>query len=64
MTENELKNCPFCGGEAVLIEFTTLPTLRHYSPRCKDAKCVGFSWHKFYDREMAIHAWNRRAEDG
>lgn len=57
----ELKPCPFCGGEARIIA-------KPYEPKvcvgCDDDTCLGFSglgW--LYDSEKeAIEAWNRRAE--
>lgn len=57
----ELKPCPFCGGEARIIA-------KPYEPKvfvgCDDDTCLGFSglgW--LYDSEKeATEAWNRRAE--
>lgn len=57
----ELKPCPFCGGDARIIA-------KPYEPKvcvgCDDDTCLGFSglgW--LYDSEKeATEAWNRRAE--
>lgn len=57
----ELKPCPFCGGEARIIA-------KPYEPKvcvgCDDDTCLGFSglgW--LYDSEKeATEAWNSRAE--
>lgn len=57
----ELKPCPFCGGEARIIA-------KPYEPKvcvgCDDDTCLGFSglgWLYDSDKE-ATEAWNRRAE--
>ena len=57
----ELKPCPFCGGEAQIVS-------KPYEPKfcvgCDDDTCLGFSglgW--LYDSgQEAAAAWNRRAE--
>ena len=50
----ELKKCPFCGGEAIL-EGTYM-----FDVIC--TKCgVRTSWYK--TKEEAIEAWNRRVEE-
>ena len=59
---NELKPCPFCGGE---------PTVSYdaddkwFLIECLNDDCpfiVQGQWH--LDMEEAIEAWNRRYEDG
>lgn len=48
----ELKKCPFCGGEACM-----------YGPRYMWIKCLycGANTMGSYDEKEAIDAWNRRA---
>lgn len=59
---NELKPCPFCGGEAYLVELT--PTQyndqhsTYYSVGCIDC---GIGFYENTEDE-ATAAWNRRAE--
>lgn len=57
----ELKPCPFCGGEAQVVA-------KPYEPKfcvgCGDDACLGFSglgW-LYETEEQAAAAWNRRAE--
>ena len=47
--------CPFCGGEAALIE--NEPTEGFHFVECADCAAHG----SMTDREHAIAAWNRRA---
>lgn len=57
----ELKPCPFCGGEANLVED---PHNWVWSIGCSNDKCLGFSglgWTYTSEREAA-EAWNTRAE--
>lgn len=50
----KLKPCPFCGGEARLIEMG----IHVWSPRCTQCEC---KLDKVYRSEQqAIEAWNRR----
>ena len=51
----ELKRCPFCGGEAKIAEYG-----------CYSVYCTQFCCEQtiaYQDKETAIEAWNRRAED-
>ena len=62
---NELKPCPFCGGEAFVYKrswsvWHTSPT--DYTVICAD--CRAGVRHYFSKEAEAIKAWNRRAEDG
>ncbi len=52
----ELKKCPFCGGEAEIVE-----DKNHISfIRCKRLCCRTY----FYESpKVAIKAWNRREEE-
>ena len=51
----ELRECPFCGGEATL--WKSYPADRPYNILCGCGGRVGY----FYTKEEAIEAWNRRA---
>lgn len=51
----ELKPCPFCGGDAVLV----LPPYSRPYVACLDNFCTGPQ----ETREKAIAAWNRRVGD-
>ena len=55
---NELRKCPFCGGEAELFE--VFPG-RFYAVVCPH--CVVETTY-YETSEKAIEAWNRRADDG
>ena len=61
MKENELKPCPFCGGEEIEVEHDTQGAFWCYCPAC-------WSRTGTYDQAdgytLAIEAWNRRADDG
>lgn len=52
-----LKPCPFCGGEANIEE--AFYDCNHYWAQCKD--CKSGTWSHVEDRNLAIAAWNRRA---
>ena len=65
MTDNrttELLPCPFCGGEAVLLEPDESSTF--YRVGCNCAHCIGANavWHAQTSEAEAIAAWNARAE--
>lgn len=56
--DNELKPCPFCGGEAEFINNGF-----YYAIRCKDPNCyAGAVDVKDFDLKRLIAAWNQRAE--
>ncbi len=52
---NELKPCPFCGGEAGLIDME-----ESHIPVCNEIECL-CELGSFSTRDAAIAAWNRRA---
>ena len=67
--KTELKSCPFCGGRAVSVATSTISGFIH-CPGCDMATC------KFWDdpmsepagqrkkwHEVAMQAWNRRANE-
>lgn len=54
----ELKPCPFCGGEAVLINNGCFVDVS-----CKNFHCRGWADSLMWKtKQEAIEAWNRRAE--
>ena len=60
----EIKPCPFCGGEANVVELNDFVCDR-FTVNCKDSKCIGFyigyiNEGLFSSKEEAIEAWNRR----
>ena len=56
----ELKPCPFCGGGAKLISRSGLYYVVCYIKTCHIVPRT--NWYK--EKNEAIKAWNRRAEDG
>lgn len=59
---NELKPCPFCGGNRPLLnESLTNFYEEVYYVICEDCQCRGKSCRC---KEKAIEAWNRRADNG
>ena len=66
---NELKPCPFCGGEAKVIEIPEeLNWAGCYVVGCDDdLMCMGNINHftmVFLTPETAAEAWNRRVDNG
>ena len=64
---NELKPCPFCGGEAkIMTHESYVPEswrslVGVYGVVCTSCRAGGY---QFWDtEEQAIAAWNRRADD-
>ena len=71
MEHNELKPCPFCGGEAVLRNETEMVGFGScddiYFVKCVICEAQGSKfgvWAGKNRKEKAIEAWNRRANDG
>lgn len=58
----KLKQCPFCGGEAVIMLDELEPLNIKYLPCCET--CDGMIEHWFSTEAEATAAWNRRANDG
>ena len=56
MNNEKLKPCPFCGGEAEIVE-DRLYSDDYYAGRCKS--CAATSIFEF-TKEEAVAAWNRR----
>jgi Lar family restriction alleviation protein len=72
MKENELKPCPFCGGEAVLYHQSSKYTdydgdyvhCMHCGCRTKLFECFNGTGKTHEDTEReAVNAWNRRADN-
>ena len=57
---DELKPCPFCGGEAELRVTKHIPRGFDYTPRCKNPSCCGRLTKLYLVKEAAINAWNTR----
>lgn len=59
---DELKPCPFCGGEAEVLYFQD----ETYRAQCACVECdvKPYATRYLRSREAAIEAWNRRADDG
>ena len=62
-TVQGLKPCPFCGGEAVLIN------TRAFGESCKSVMCIKCkatvnNFAGDMQEERATEAWNRRADNG
>jgi len=66
MTSNELKACPFCGGEATISNHGSMyqPDIMRARVRCKQCGIEGEEKQKCYDDDRhiaeAIAAWNTR----
>ena len=58
----ELKKCPFCGGEAHVRYIAVMES--PYYPECMDEHCIaGDTGIGFKSEKEAIKAWNRRCCD-
>ena len=67
----ELKPCPFCGGEAMLIANPSIGIVYIQCQSCtamvgRKRKIISSIIGKefFENKQEAIEAWNRRADDG
>lgn len=65
---NELKPCPFCGGEAEVRQYISFDETDSgegmYSVGCYTDKCMGEYARNFYfSEDEAIEAWNTRASE-
>ena len=61
--DKQLKPCPFCGGEAKLIESNQC-LAKAYTVVCKDKLCRGRSYKCVRAKHTAIEMWNRRVNNG
>lgn len=57
---NELKPCPFCGGEARIRDFTMVDLEPEIDVFCINCGAQTFVYET---KDDAIEAWNRRVED-
>ena len=60
-----LKPCPFCGGEATLVEYWLkgVANKKHYFVQCKPCGIRKDNHHSGYNSaSKAIQAWNKRAK--
>ena len=55
----ELKPCPFCGGIDIRLNYVL--SRARFKVMCENCKCTT---NQFLDKNDAIEAWNRRADDG
>ncbi len=63
MMNEELKPCPFCGGEAELIPYSLgmNDDLKYWAVTCSNHDCFVHPETRYYHKEDAIEAWNFRA---
>ena len=65
--QNELKPCPFCGGEAEVVPHKVFSKALEawkvdcYRVECKN--CHASSYQFWGTEEQAVNAWNRRADN-
>jgi Lar family restriction alleviation protein len=61
MNKEELKPCPFCGKEGLLIRECNIPGEEwvQYYVMCDFVKCGTYQC-KYFTREDAIKGWNKR----
>lgn len=57
----DLKPCPFCGGEAMIVEHTFYELNPTYGIYCKNCEAKTRQFYK--TEEDAAEAWNRRANN-
>lgn len=59
---DELKKCPFCGGDAAMLRMGGLKKIYFNStvkrPTCMKCGATIFVW---FSEDVAVRAWNRRA---
>lgn len=65
---SELRECPFCGGEASVYESNRWPSsgnrITGYTVVCTDMDCINYRADDWYERteKRATERWNTRAE--
>ena len=59
---DELKKCPFCGGEAEIVTFlTAIMHKKRFQVKCTVCFC-STDWYNLSEKE-AKSKWNKRADD-
>ncbi len=61
MVDVELKPCPFCGGEAKMLDLRKAHLGVFYFVECRERKCQ-VKTRYLCTEEEAAEVWNRRAE--
>lgn len=62
MKDNELKPCPFCGGEAKVIEgYDSMVGVNVYYIECCNCRATFYNGNSNKNKE--IEKWNRRVEN-
>lgn len=59
--DEELKPCPFCGGEACIQRHEFIGYTDTFGVVCLD--CCAETRQFFTHKKVAVRAWNRRASD-
>lgn len=57
MINNELKSCPFCGGNAEIVSFNVFCDKAYY---CKCTNCEAEIKAPSFSEQEAIESWNKR----
>ena len=60
--DDELKHCPFCGGEAH-ITIWNLPFRSSKEASVVCSACGAMTWPYISSEGLAVESWNRRADD-
>ena len=67
MPEIKLKPCPFCGGEAEIVEkaanFLTTTIVYVECKECYASPYIHDKYSDYYSKDWVIEQWNRRAEN-
>ena len=60
----ELKPCPFCGGEAEIIDYPLKSDDELFAVICTNNNCLVHPETPYYlGKERACRAWNRRVKE-
>ena len=62
---DELRPCPFCGGNARIRVIDDGIHYKKFLPSCTDRHCLGRNSNKYFCSEtLAVNEWNRRSDNG